>query len=136
MLSKESSYSDIAARMRDLKSQIAEQEDATKVLKHELETITQQILPEKMDAEGISTVNVKGHGRITVTQQMRANVPADKAPALRQWLRDNGYGELIGETVNPSTLKAWVKERIVECEDYPADLINIYTYEQATLTNA
>lgn len=136
MLNVNSSYAELAARMKELKSQIAEQENETKELKRQLEEITQFILPEKMDAEGISTVNVKGYGRITVTQQMRANVPADKAPLLRQWLRENGYGELIGETVNPSTLKAWVKERIVECEDYPVDLINIYTYEQASLTKA
>lgn len=136
MLDKDSSYQELAARMKELKDGIATNDEASRTLKNELERITLNLLPEKMDAEGVSTVNVKGYGRITITQQMRANVPADRAPELRQWLRDNGYEGLIAETVNSSTLKSWVKERIAECEDYPADLINLYTFEQATLTKA
>lgn len=136
MLSEKSSYQELAAAMRSLKDDIASREKATSAIKAELEEITHKYLPTKMDEEGISTVNVKGYGRITITQQLRANVPSDKAPVLRQWLRDNGYEGLISEQVNSSTLKAWVKERIAECEDYPADLINLHSFEQATLTKA
>lgn len=136
MLTSQSSYSELAARVKGLKDEIAARDKATSVLKAELEELTQKVIPAKMDEEGVSTVNVKGYGRLTVSQQMRANVPSDKAPLLRQWLRENGYEALITEGVNSSTLKAWVKERIAECEDYPADLINLHTYEQATLTKA
>lgn len=136
MLTPESTYGELASRVKELKDEIASRDKVTASLKDELEVLTQKIIPEKMDGEGVSTVNVKGFGRLTVTQQMRANVPSDKAPLLRQWLRENGYEALITEGVNSSTLKAWVKERIAECEDYPADLINLHTYEQATLTKA
>jgi len=34
-----------------------------------------------------------------------------------QWLRDNGYAELIKETVNAQTLGSWYREYISEHED-------------------
>ena len=33
------------------------------------------------------------------------------------WLRLNGYGELIKETINPNTLRAWYKEYIESHEN-------------------
>jgi len=103
-------------------------------VKSELERITKMVLPTKMDNEGISTINVKGIGRITITQQMSTTVKKDDQPELKEWLRENGYGALVTETINASTLKAWIKERIAESEEFPAHLISIYAYEQASLT--
>jgi hypothetical protein len=136
MLDKQSTYLELATKVKDLKATIAEQESATKKVKEELDRLQLNIIPAKMEDEGVSTVNVKGVGRITVTTQMRTNVPSDNVPALKKWMRENGYGGLISEVINSSTLKSWIKERIQESEEYPADLINIYAFDQASLTKA
>lgn len=134
MLTTESSYRELAERLAELKKIITDRDNETKVFKEELEYLVKGVLPAKMDAEGVSTVNVKDVGRITVTNQMSVSCLSNKQPLLRQWMRENGYGELISETINPSTLKAWLKERISDCDDYPADILDIYSYQQASLT--
>jgi hypothetical protein len=136
MLDKQSSYLELATAVQQCKAIIAEQEAATKKVKDELDRLQMNVIPAKMEDEGVSTVNVKGIGRITVTTQMRTNVPSDNVPALKKWMRENGYEGLISEVINSSTLKSWIKERIQESEEYPADLINIYVFDQASLTKA
>lgn len=133
-LTTENSYLELGTRMKDLKEQIKALEDAVKPLKKEYEELTRTIIPQKLEQEGLSTVNIKGLGRITVTQQMSVSVLKDNQALLRKWMRDHGYGELVVETINSSTLKAWLKERIEAADDYPADLLNIFAYEQASLT--
>lgn len=133
---EEASLSTLATQFKALRDLTTEMEAQVENIKAARDHIAQVLLPEKMDAEGMGTVNVKGIGRIAITQQIRASVKKDDQPLLRQWLRNNGYGELVTETINSSTLKAWVKERIEEAEEYPADIISVHTFEQATLTKA
>ena len=49
---------------------------------------------------------------------------------LYQYLKDNGFGALVKETVNANTLSGWVKEQMEENDDeLPEDLaefINLY----------
>lgn len=133
-LSESSSYADLAKAIMSLKEEIARRKKKTSELQAELERLTQDVIPRKMEADEFSTVNVKNIGRLTVTQQMKVSTKAGAQPFLQKWLRDNGYEELISEVVNPSTLKAFIKERIEEMDEYPEEYLNIYAYEQASLT--
>lgn len=127
-------YPAFATAIRELDEKIKLHSDMLSALKKEREHLTDSILPQKMQEEGLSTVNVRGLGRFSVRNEMRVSVPANKKFELQEWLKENGYGELIAATVNSSTLKSFVKESIMEGRDYPDQLLNIHSFERATLT--
>lgn len=128
------SYGELAERFKFLKDTIDQMSNAIKPFQEELTVLRQKTIPEKMDAEGISTVNVKGLGRVTCSSQMSCStIDPD---GLKNWLVENGYEGLIQPTVNSSTLKSFVKERIEAGEDYPSNCVNISFFTQASLTKA
>jgi hypothetical protein len=133
-LDTSATYGELAERFKHLKDTIDQMTAAIKPFQDELTELRQKTIPAKMEEEGISTVNVKGLGRITCSSQMSCSTIDPNG--LKQWLVDNGYEALIQPVVNASTLKSFVKERIEAGEDYPSDCINISFFTQASLTKA
>lgn len=130
----ETPYKELAAEIKRLDGEIKKHEDALKLLKAQRDHIQIHVLPTKMDAEGMQTVNVRDIGRLSCTTQLRVSTPAGKKFELQDWLKTNGYTELVSETVNSSTLKAFVAECIREGRDYPEELLNITSFDRVTLT--
>lgn len=134
MFTVNSSYAELAARLAELRDQISNKESEVSLLKQEREILQKKVLPEKMSADGMQNVTVKGVGRLSIRPDMQVSVLAENRMLLQRWLKDNGFGELVVETINSSTLKAFVKEQVNEGNDLPFDLINIHAFEQVTLT--
>ena len=95
-----------------------------------------EVLPDRMDEEGITTMNIKGIGRLQLAPNIRCSVPAANKSKLQEWLRDNGQGSLVSPTVNSSTLKAFVKEMIKEDGDWPESLLTVHAYSRATIVKS
>jgi len=94
--------------------------------------LSQGFVPEYIDALGVDILTVKGQ-RLEVRNQMRVNRPAGNRQALHQWLIDHGFENMVTETVNPSTLKAFVKDAMENQLDFPGELLKIEPYRQAVL---
>lgn len=92
-------------------------------------------LVKKMEDTGITNVTVEGVGRVTLVGDLYARIPAAKRTAAYEWLRDNGHGDLITETVNASTLKAAVRTMLKKGEELPSDLLVVTPYTRAQLTS-
>lgn len=133
-LTLESTYLQIGEVVQQMQTEIKQKEAILKSQKEDLRIIQEVLLPEKMNNEGVSTVNVTGVGRFTCTNQERVSVKGGCQPDLRAWLTENGYGALITETINSSTLKAFVKERLQEGDEVPVDFLNMHSFERVTLT--
>lgn len=127
-------YQELGLAMKELDNVISSLDRILKDHKKAREQITDFIVPEKMNADGISTINLKGIGRFSIRDELRVSAKGDKKQDLQVWLEENGYEELISTTINSSTLKAFVKERMVAGEDYPDEFLNIHMFERATLT--
>lgn len=91
-------------------------------------------LVKKMEDTGITNVTVEGIGRVTLVGDLYARIPAAKRTAAYEWLRDNGHGDLITETINASTLKAAVRTMLKKGEELPTDLLVVTPYTRAQLT--
>lgn len=91
------------------------------------------VIPERMDEEGIVTMKVEGAGRLQASSDIRCNIPAAKKKDAEKWLEENGHGALIGSTINASSLKAFIKERIKEDKPYPEDIFSVLPYSRATV---
>lgn len=66
----------------------------------------------------------------SLTTKTRASAMAGRKDELYSALKENGFGDLVYETVNANSLSAFVKEQIAENQDtIPAwlnGLINVY----------
>lgn len=133
-LTTESSFKELAEFIRDTKAEITARDKVTKSLKLDLEHVQTEILPQKMEAEGMSNVTVAGVGRLGNAPQFRASVKAEHKHDMQQWLKDHGFIELVQETVNSSTLKAWVKEQLEAGNEIPTEYLNLHSFDLVTLT--
>ena len=71
-----------------------------------------------------------GDTSFSLRTSLKASAVAGKKEELYDLLKSSGYGDLVVETVNPSSLSAFVKEQIAENEnelpDWLDGLINIF----------
>lgn len=91
-------------------------------------------IPEKFAEDGVKNMNVDGIGRINLRADIYASVKAGQKDAAYTWLGDIGAGDLIQPSVNSSTMKAFLKNRLKLAEDIPEDLFNVTPYTLAVIT--
>lgn len=124
-----------------LVQQLGEQiENWGKYLNAELDVVRLILIPEAMEKEGLeSPLNVAGVGRVSLTPDCYVSIggeepDTDYKAEFYGWLRENEMGSLITESVNSSTLKAWVKSRIGGGKSYPQDLLKVTPFTRASIT--
>lgn len=95
-----------------------------------------ELIPTKFEDEGIERISVDGVGRVSLTGDMYVSVFKGKKEEFYEFLRDIGKGDLITESVNPSTLKAVVKQMISNGDELPDDLVKVTPFTRASITSS
>ena len=86
------------------------------------------VIPAIMDERDLDKVQVASIARSFYPIRKMTATIVDKQKGLH-WLRDNGGGDLIQETVNASSLTAFVKEMIKNMgKEPPTEIIRVNTY--------
>lgn len=128
-------------RMAELKDEIDELNAELKQKTEEYDRLRKDTLPETMNEAGLVAASGKGSftladGRkIFLQGDLHAHVIASDREIFHAWLRKAGHGDLIKETVHPSTLKAFVKEQLSQDVVLP-DFIQAAPYLKAVLRKA
>jgi hypothetical protein len=117
-----------------LKTQLECAKDVATTIQKEFDHLRQVIIPEEMDAAGISSANFPGIGRLTVTADLFAGIQPEQQQGAYQWLIDHGHADLIKEYVHPSTLKAFIKELMQNGEVLPEEYFKATPYQRASVT--
>lgn len=130
-----SAYSlpELAAILKDIKIQLDEAGARKTELQKTYDYLSIEVIPDRMDDEGVDSMKVAGVGRLQTQSDIRCNVLAANKEPLQKWLTDNGHGSMIQDTINSSTLKAFIKERMKENLPYPSELLQISPYSRATV---
>ena len=126
----------VVVAMRELRDYHTEAKDKAAGLWREHEYLAKNVLPEMMEQMGLTSVVLDGIGRLEIRHDASCSVPKENKQEVYQWLRDNGYEELIVGTVNSSTFKAQVKKFIKDGEEFPMELINFNPFDNAVLVRA
>lgn len=84
--------------------------------------------------------NIEGVGRVTVANRFSASIidDPDKGKLIGiNWLKDNGHGGLVQETVNAQTLSAFAKN-LLETDgiELPPDIFKVGTSPYTSITKA
>lgn len=110
-------YKDLAERMLELQKAASAAEREATNLKAEFDVIRLKIVPVRFAADGFSSLNIPGVGRLGLTKDAYCTQKKETQQEFFEWLRENGYGDLIKDTVNPSSLKSLVKELAEEATE-------------------
>ena len=118
-------------------AELHEQIDKTrKRVNAALESVSRNTIPGIFDDEGISTTTLKDIGR-RFTVSTRVNCSMVDSDGGKEWLRSNGHGALITETVNSSTLSAFAKSQIVDFGvELPPNLFKMSTLRYTSVTKS
>lgn len=118
--------------LRDLKDRKDVLELELKEVNKRIRALSEQEIPEYMDENEIDKISIDGVGTVFLKTKVYANVKADDLNGFFEWLRDNGNGDIIKETVHPSTLNAFAKEQLSEGKELP-DMLSARLYPTAQL---
>ncbi|OPY59139.1 MAG: hypothetical protein A4E55_00356 [Pelotomaculum sp. PtaU1.Bin035] len=107
----------LADKFRALKERKDELEDALKAVNAEIEQIDEQLAQEMINEEN---QNFSRRGKtFYLTEKLYVHSIAEKRDELHKGLKENGFADMVRETVFPSTLKGFVKEQLEENDELP-----------------
>ena len=124
------SLADELKRLKDLKAEVESQE---KEINGDIEKVTSELTAKMTEAEMPSFVH-SGFSFSLSTRTFASPLAGDKA-SLYEVLRQNGYGDIITETVNSNTLSSTVNDLIEQNNDELPDWLvgKISTYDKVSV---
>lgn len=127
---------DLAIQLKTLKNALEEVGDLKTAVQKAYDHLSMSIVPDRMDEEGIETTKFAGVGRLQCSSDLRCSVKAKNREPLKNWLIEHGHGALVSETINSSTLKAFVREQMKENKEIPTDLLDLSPFTKASVVKA
>jgi hypothetical protein len=155
----------LARRAKSLEKQIEDEEQTLKGLKEQYRKLTEEAIPEALSELGMTSFRMDDGSSIDIKPFYSASISEARRAEAFQWLRDNGFDDIIKNTVSvrfgrgedelcnrllgllgqqgfpvdqaekvePSTLKAWVRERVERGEQFPMELFGAYIGKKASI---
>ncbi len=130
------SLMELIREMRRVQTEKDDTEAVLKGLNKHFDFLRITKIPQEMEDQGIRNLNVEGVGRVSLTADMHVSIKEGSKESFYEWLRDNGRGDLIQPNINPSTLKATVKNMVREGEELPEELLNVSPFTRASITKS
>lgn len=89
----------LARTIRDKEARISDLEQTLKEEKKALIKLTDEEMPSMLAEIGMSSFALDDGSTVEVKQTYGASILVDKRPEAYEWLRDNGYDDIIKNTV-------------------------------------
>ena len=157
----------VANDIADTDKEISDIEEQLKKKKDYKKHLSENVLPNLFAEVGLSELKLADGRHLKVTNYYGASIKADKKKAAYDWLRDNGFGDIIKnqvscsfgrdedekargliqtldeqgyqssqrEWVEPSTLRAFIREQHEAGSQLPMDLLGAYVGQKTTIKN-
>jgi len=132
---EEMNLKELAETMARTREMLDEAKAGSTVLQKQWDALRKKYLPEKMEAMGIESVRIEGVGTVSERHDAYCTTPAKNKALLMDWLEEHGHADLISETVNASTLKAFMKEQMLAGNAMPPEgVVNWSPYTYVAIT--
>jgi hypothetical protein len=136
-------------KLKSIQTQIENLEAQIKDLKEDEKYFSCVVIPKLMEDMNLSSLKLRDGSELTVKQIYSASIRADKKAEAIHWLRDNGLGDIVKnslarsngyepiqeEKVHPSTLKVVMKEWKDKGQEVPEELFNTFDGNQTHFKN-
>lgn len=162
------SIAEMARAVRTKSEEVQRLEAQFKEAKKQLLKLTDEDLPAMLLELGLSAFELDDGAKVTVRPTYGAHIKAENKETAFNWLRANGFEDIIKNTVScqfgrgedqeavafmeqaqqlgysaeqktdvhASTLKAWVKERVENGEEFPMELFGAYVGQRANIVGS
>ena len=159
------SIAELARAVRTKSEEVQRLEAQFKEAKKQLLKLTDEDLPAMLLELGLSAFELDDGSKVTVRPTYGAHIKAENKETAFNWLRANGFEDIIKNTVScqfgrgedqeavafmeqaqqlgysaeqktdvhASTLKAWVKERVENGEEFPMELFGAFVGQRANI---
>ena len=160
-----STIAELAVAIRTREDDIANLENLLKDKKRELLKLTDEDLPSMLQEIGLSEFKLEDGSQVTIKPTYGASIKVEDRPQAYEWLRENGYDDIIKNTVtcafgrgeddnasafaalaekegfipsqkeeiHTSTLRAFIKERVENGDEFPSELFGAYVGQRAVI---
>ena len=160
-----STIAELAVAIRTSEDDIANLENLLKDKKRELLKLTDEDLPSMLQEIGLSEFKLEDGSQVTIKPTYGASIKVEDRPQAYEWLRENGYDDIIKNTVtcafgrgeddnasafaalaekegfipsqkeeiHASTLRAFIKERVENGDEFPSELFGAYVGQRAVI---
>ena len=125
---------ELAEQLKQLREEKKDAEQRVKDINAEIDKTEYALVQLMAETE---TQNFTRAGTMfSLTTKTRASAMAGRKDELYSALKENGFGELVYETVNANSLSAFVKEQIAENQDTVPEWLNglVNVYEQTSVS--
>lgn len=95
-----SNVSALASKIIQMENKVKFLEEELKTSKKELMELTDQDLPAAMEEINMESFTLSDGSEVKVVPTYGGTIRADDRPQAHQWLRDNGYGDLVKNTIS------------------------------------
>jgi hypothetical protein len=129
---RDGSASDIGRAFLELRQLADEVSGIWSGIKGLRDQMAYEWVPEKFESEGVSTTTLKEGYRVTISALVRASTRDMEKGIL--WMRENGYSDIVKETISASTLAALAKDLAQEGKELPDSHFNVFFGSNTSLT--
>ena len=95
-----SNVSDLASKIIQMENKVSFLEEELKSSKKQLLELTDQDLPAAMEEINMESFTLSDGSEVKVVPTYGGTIRADDRPQAHQWLRDNGYGDTVKNTIS------------------------------------
>jgi len=95
-----SNVSDLASKIIQMENKVQFLEEELKSSKKQLLELTDQDLPAAMEEINMESFTLSDGSEVKVVPTYGGTIRADDRPQAHQWLRDNGYGDIVKNTIS------------------------------------
>jgi hypothetical protein len=106
---------ELSFKFKDLKQQSEAQAKVLKDINAEWDECEQALLGALVE-EGVNSVKIEGVGNIVMRTENYLSVTNEHKPGFYDYLKASGNGELLKESVADGTLKAFLKQHLVDVQ--------------------
>ena len=99
---RDSSIEDLSAlcnKLLRVEGEIGNVEEKLKRLKDQQRELSEQLIPDKLAQLGVTDLKLSDGSRISADPFYSARISADNLAAAHAWLRDQGHGDIIKNTL-------------------------------------
>ena len=125
---------ELAKLQNDTKQKIDDIKGALTLLTSFYELLRKHHVPNAMEEQGIKNISIDGVGQIVNSKAYYVSIESDRQEDAYNWLRDNGHGLLIKETVNNNSLRALLTDYINNGGEINENIFRYHEYQVTKIT--
>lgn len=124
---------ELCARMVEVQGRKEALEEQLAEVNKDFDRIRLQEIPQLMESLGVRNATFDGLGRVQLAADIYASTREGQKAAAMQWLRDCGYGDMIQETYNASSIKAVFRKLIQTGAEIPDAIFSVTPFIRASV---